>query len=95
MKTRDELGKQVRDIWIEWAREQLNPKPSWFVPWESLSEPDKEVDRRIGERLFKAGMLEAAELDDGEDNFSSAGKSPYVSRETILAAANNLKKEGM
>lgn len=40
-------GKLVRDIWIKWAKEQPNPKPSWLVPWEKLSEPEKEVDRRI------------------------------------------------
>ena len=40
-------GKLVRNTWIAWAKEQPNPKPSWLVPWEELSEPDKEVDRRI------------------------------------------------
>lgn len=51
MKSREELGRLVREVWIEWAKEQPNPKPSWLVPWEDLSEPDREVDRRIGERL--------------------------------------------
>lgn len=48
---REKRGKLVRDTWIEWAKEQPNPKPSWFVPWEELSDPDKEVDRRIGDAL--------------------------------------------
>jgi hypothetical protein len=48
---REQLGMRVREVWIEWAKEQPAPKPSWLVPWEGLSEPDKEVDRRIGERL--------------------------------------------
>lgn len=58
MKTelRETLGKLVRDVWISWAQQQPNTKPSWLVPWESLSEPDKEVDRRIGERLFTEGQ---------------------------------------
>lgn len=53
---REVLGKRVRSIWIQWAREQPNPKPSWLVPWEKLPEPDKEVDRRIGEELFRLGQ---------------------------------------
>jgi hypothetical protein len=48
---RELLGRMVRDIWVAWAREQPNPKPSWLKPWEELSEPDREVDRRIGEGI--------------------------------------------
>jgi hypothetical protein len=59
---REALGKIVREVWIDWAKEQPNPKQSWLEPWENLAEPDKEVDRRIGERLFNAGMLNAAEI---------------------------------
>lgn len=53
---REELGKIVREEWIAWAKEQPNPKPSWLVPWEGLSESDKEVDRRIGSALYRIGM---------------------------------------
>lgn len=38
---------------MAWAREQPNPKPSWLVPWEELSEPEREVDRRIGEHFAR------------------------------------------
>lgn len=48
---RDVLGELVRDVWVAWAREQPNPKPSWLVPWDELDEASKEVDRRIGEAL--------------------------------------------
>lgn len=48
---REALGQIVREIWIQWAKEQPEPKASWLVPWEGLSEPDKEVDRRIGEQV--------------------------------------------
>ncbi len=48
---REALGQIVREIWIQWAKEQPAPKDSWLVPWEGLSEPDKEVDRRIGEQV--------------------------------------------
>jgi hypothetical protein len=52
---REQLGKKVREVWINWAKEQPNPKLSWLKPWKELSEPDKEVDRRIGEALYKMG----------------------------------------
>jgi len=45
---RDQLGQVVRSAWISWAREQPAIKDSWLVQWEGLSEPEKEVDRRIG-----------------------------------------------
>lgn len=48
---REYLGKQVRGVWIAWAKEQPAPKASWLIPWEGLSERDKEVDRRIGEHI--------------------------------------------
>lgn len=54
---RELLGRLVRQVWIEWAREQDDPKPSWLLPWEDLDDGQKEVDMRIGEKLFKAGQL--------------------------------------
>lgn len=53
---RDKLGRLVREVWIAWAKEQSAPKPSWLVPYDELAEADKEVDRRIGETLFRAGL---------------------------------------
>lgn len=55
-KKRRELGMKVREVWIAWAKEQPNPKSSWLTPWEELNEPDKEVDRRIGETLYQMGL---------------------------------------
>ncbi len=52
---REALGRKVRTVWVTWAREQPNPKPSWLVPWEDLDELDREVDRRIGETLYAMG----------------------------------------
>lgn len=54
-RERDRLGQMVRDVWIAWAKEQPEPKASWLIPYNQLSEPDKEVDRRIGEKLFFEG----------------------------------------
>lgn len=45
---RDYLGRIVRQLWIQWAEMQSNPKPSWLVPYDQLSEADKEADRMIG-----------------------------------------------
>lgn len=48
---REARGKRVREVWIAWAREQANPKASWLVSWDDLPEPDRQVDRLIGEAL--------------------------------------------
>lgn len=53
---REALGQKVREVWVVWAQEQPNPKPSWLVPWEDLPESDKEVDRRIGVALATEGV---------------------------------------
>lgn len=55
MADREALGRLVREAWAAWAREQPAPKPSWLVPWEEISEAEREVDRRIGEALARAG----------------------------------------
>lgn len=60
---REALGAQVRAVWIDWAREQPAPKESWFVPYAQLAEADKEVDRRIGERLYLLGRMTAQRED--------------------------------
>lgn len=62
MVDREQLGREVRAEWIAWAREQPSPKPSWLVPWEDLGELDREVDRRIGERLYRMGARDLGEL---------------------------------
>ena len=49
---RDTLGRVVRDAWIAWARTQSDPKPSWLVPYDKLSEDDKEADRQIAETVL-------------------------------------------
>ena len=51
MPSREDLGRLVRQAWVQWAYEQPVRKPSWLVPWCDLSEPQREVDRRIGERI--------------------------------------------
>jgi len=49
---REELGKLVRRVWVEYCLEIGDTKPSHIAPWEELSEADKEADRRIGVALY-------------------------------------------
>ena len=61
--SRDFFGQIVRDTWIRWAQQQPNPKPSWLVPYAELNEADKEVDRQIGETVFRwAAKIKCATL---------------------------------
>ena len=53
---REAVGALVRQIWVEWAREQPDPKPSWLLSWEQLDAGQREVDMRIGTALFTAGQ---------------------------------------
>lgn len=53
---RNALGRRVREVWIEWAKTQPNPKPSWLVSYDDLSEADKEADRCIGSALHGDGI---------------------------------------
>lgn len=58
----DAIGRRVREVWIEWAKQQPSPKPSWLVPYDDLSEADKDADRRIGEALWLEGFREAQQI---------------------------------
>jgi uncharacterized protein YukE len=52
LEERERLGKMVRRLWVDWAKRQPNPKPSWLVGWDELPERDKEADRCIGEGMY-------------------------------------------
>lgn len=54
---RETLGRFVRGAWVRWAETQPNPKPSWTVPYDDLSEPDKEADRQIGEAVARWTLI--------------------------------------
>jgi hypothetical protein len=56
--TRDQLGRIVREAWVEWAREQPGAKPSWLTGWDDLDEGQREVDVRIGEAVAKAARAD-------------------------------------
>jgi hypothetical protein len=57
----DRLGREVREEWVDFARQQPNPRRSHLLPWEELGEDDQEVDRRIGRRLYELGRRDAFE----------------------------------
>lgn len=42
------LGRVVRQAWVEWAETQPDPKPSWLVSYDQLSDADKQADMKIG-----------------------------------------------
>ena len=52
--TDDELGEVVREAWIGRAVEQPEIKPSWLVPYQDLSQPDKDADIAIGKAVIQA-----------------------------------------
>ncbi len=54
MLSREELGKIVRAEWIRWAEQQPDAKPGWLLPWDDMTERDREADRRIGEAVADA-----------------------------------------
>ena len=57
--TREQLGAEVREIWVAHAISQPDPKSSNLVPFAELSGPDQEADMLIGEALFGMGWLAA------------------------------------
>jgi hypothetical protein len=80
---RDKLGEVVREVWIQWAREQPTIKESWVVPYYQLSEPSKEVDRRIGETLFSAG--EAQGISKGREEKASELATLQKQRDMMIS----------
>ena len=70
---RDHLGRLVREAWVRWAYTQPNPKPSWLVDYDELSEPDKEADRQIGECIARWTIIgDAARASAKQDDPSQA-----------------------
>lgn len=91
---REFLGKLVRAEWMVWAVEQPSPKPSWLTPWDELTEPEREVDRRIGERLWNFSHVR-----DGA-NLSPVGEpagfwlAPMEPESTICSAGRSVLVRG-
>ena len=58
----EKLGMIVRETWVKWAREQPVIREHWTDLWDQLSEPNKEVDRRIGAAIYAQAIQDAADL---------------------------------
>jgi hypothetical protein len=56
---REQLGRAVRDVWLEHQRAKDQPKPQNLLSWEELDEGAKEIEMKMGERLFIAGWQAA------------------------------------
>lgn len=54
---RETLGRFVREAWVRWAETQPDPKASWLVPYDDLSEADKEADMQIGEAVARWTLI--------------------------------------
>lgn len=92
---RDAGGRIVRQAWVEWALEQPNRKPSWLVPYDELSEPDKEVDRRIYEACAQTSFTNAIDLRAALDKAYMAGvNAPPRDRAAIAALTRSPARVG-
>jgi hypothetical protein len=56
VEPREALGRFVRQVWLQWASEQPEPKLTWLLSWEEIDAGQREVDMRIGTALFEAGQ---------------------------------------
>lgn len=56
----DAKGRRVREVWVEWAKAQPDPNPSWLIPYDDLPEDEKDVDRQIGSALYGDGFMDGA-----------------------------------
>lgn len=56
---RDALGRLVRQTWVEYCAETGDYKPAHIQPYDTLSEWDKEADRRIGVAVYAYAQARA------------------------------------
>lgn len=56
---RDRLGRLVRETWVRAAVGYNGGDSRRHLPWDELTEEEKEVGRQIGERLYLLGAAEA------------------------------------
>ena len=74
------LGKKVREVWLTWAQEQPDPKPSWLLPWDRLSPADRDVDTRIGTRLANIGRCRYVDVGSGAHQKQLAERDATIER---------------
>lgn len=78
---RETLGREVRRVWIEFCREIGDDRPSHLASWEDMTEPEREVDRRIGEAIARMALADEVERLQKE------------SRNTMLAESQQQAKD--
>jgi hypothetical protein len=69
---REDGGKLVRGAWIKWARTQPDPKHSWLIPWEKLSEEEKEAECQVWETIVTPYLDVIRGVREGVSNFYEA-----------------------
>ena len=55
---REPYGRLVRQVWVTWAAQQENPKPSWLLPWMALDDGQREAGMRIGSAVAEVARAE-------------------------------------
>jgi hypothetical protein len=83
---RETLGRIVRQSWVKWAVTQPAPKPSWLVPYNELSEADKEADRQIGEAVACVMLREITRIKYERDQYKLACKQAGVCMTCAVSA---------
>ena len=70
---REELGREVRKVWLIWAVNQPDKErhPNWFLSWEQLDERDREVDRMIGAAIYIKAREDASKAGTGRASLPS------------------------
>lgn len=51
--TLDDLGQEIRRVWVDLARQDPRSKPSHLIEWDELDEQNRAIDRKIGQALLK------------------------------------------
>lgn len=54
MLDREQLGQMVHEVWVACEQQFAHADPEHLVSWEELNEWEKEMERKIGERLAQA-----------------------------------------
>jgi hypothetical protein len=58
-RSADDWGRVVGDALNRWGRRQPDPRPAWLVPWDDLTEQDKDADRTVGCAVAARAQREA------------------------------------
>lgn len=91
---RETLGRMVRDVWLEHQRAKPHPKPENLRPWDELDEGAKEVEMKMGERLYWAGVRGAAPGGVREQAEQRVIVAARAYRESVVAIGESASEQG-